>query len=56
MKEVEIKQIEVELEVKMVDGEENVFEGYASTFGNLDWYGDRVQKGAFSKTISVTCT
>lgn len=28
-----------------------IVEGYASTFGNMDSYGDIIQKGAFKKTI-----
>lgn len=40
-------------EIKM-EVEENgigIIEGYASTFGNVDLGGDRVQKGAFSQTF-----
>lgn len=29
------------------------FEGYASVFGNVDSYGDIVEKGAFTKSLSV---
>lgn len=29
-----------------------VFEGYASVFGNVDSYGDKVIKGAFSKSLA----
>lgn len=29
-----------------------IFEGYASVFGNVDSYGDRVLKGAFSKSLA----
>lgn len=29
-----------------------LFRGYASVFGVVDWYGDRVLKGAFTRTIS----
>ena len=40
-------------EVKAVDEETGVFEGYASTFaGAPDSYGDVVDKGAFTKTIT----
>ena len=34
-----------------VDEENNVFEGYASIFGNKDAGGDIVQRGAFKKTL-----
>ena len=36
-------------EVKSTD--ENMFEGYASVFRNVDSYGDVIEKGAFAKTI-----
>lgn len=29
-----------------------IFEGYASVFGNIDSYGDKVIKGAFSKSLA----
>ncbi len=29
-----------------------IFEGYASVFGNIDSYGDKVLKGAFSKSLA----
>ncbi len=39
-------------EIKAVDEEEGIFEGYASTFTKTpDSYGDVVDKGAFKKTI-----
>ena len=34
-----------------VNGEEGTFEGYASTFGGVDSYGDTIAPGAFTKTI-----
>ena len=34
-----------------VNVEERTFEGYASTFGNVDQVGDIIMPGAFSKTI-----
>ncbi len=34
-----------------VDLDKNEFEGYASTFGNRDFVGDIVERGAFAKTI-----
>ena len=33
------------------EGDGHVIEGYASVFGNVDSYGDRVMHGAFSKTL-----
>lgn len=41
------------LSIKSVNEEENIIEGYASTFGGEpDAYGDVVVKGAFAKTIN----
>lgn len=40
------------LDIKAI-GEDGTFEGYASTFGNVDNGGDRVIAGAFAKSISV---
>lgn len=31
--------------------DENTFEGYASKFGNTDFHGDVIMKGAFAKTL-----
>lgn len=39
------------LDVKSVD-ETGAFEGYGSIFGNVDSYGDRVTKGAFSASLA----
>ncbi|WP_121781233.1 HK97 family phage prohead protease [Corallococcus sp. AB032C] len=47
MNELEVKSFS--FEVKSTD--DNTFEGYASVFGNVDSYGDVVEKGAFKKTI-----
>lgn len=38
-------------EIKQLDEEQRIFEGYASIFGNVDAYGDVVQEGAFKKTL-----
>lgn len=38
-------------EVKAGDTEEPYFEGYASVFGNVDRYGERVQRGAFKTSL-----
>lgn len=52
-KQLEIKSIKIsELSVKE-NTEEGVIEGYASVFGNIDCYGDIVQKGAFEKCIKT---
>lgn len=39
-------------DVKLADGAAGTFEGYASIYGNVDSYGDVVESGAFTKTIS----
>ena len=42
----------VPLEVKFADGAEpGSFEGYGAVFGNVDAYGDVIQKGAFKETL-----
>lgn len=38
-------------EVKLSEAEAGGFEGYASTFGHVDSYGDRIMPGAYEKTI-----
>ena len=40
-------------EVKAV-AEEGTFDGYASTFNNVDWQGDVVMPGAFTETLKKT--
>lgn len=48
-----MKKMVVPFEVKQITEDEEyfIFEGYASTFGNLDLGGDIVQPGAFRETI-----
>ena len=38
-------------ELKQLDAEEGIFEGYAAVFGNVDEGGDVIMPGAFSKTL-----
>lgn len=38
------------LELKAV-AEDGTFEGYASVFGNVDLHGDRIERGAFKRTL-----
>lgn len=45
----EYKEISCELKALNSDG---TFEGYASTFGNIDSYDDTVEAGAFAKSIA----
>jgi len=40
------------LEVKLAHGDGGGFEGIASVYGNVDSYGDIVEPGAFTKTLS----
>jgi len=52
-KEVQHEHKTIKFEVKEVNEETGVFEGYGSTFGGEpDSYGDVVDKGAFTKTIA----
>lgn len=39
--------------VKAAPDGEGTFTGYASVFGNVDSYGDVVQKGAFANTLAA---
>jgi HK97 family phage prohead protease len=39
-------------EIKAIDEDQGIIEGYLSTFGNVDYQNDRVQKGAFKKTLA----
>ena len=50
--EIEFKTFEFEMKEATDDGNEAKIEGYASTFGNIDFGLDRVMKGAFKKTIA----
>lgn len=36
-----------------LEGDEKTFQGYASTFGNVDSYGDTIVKGAYKETLKV---
>ena len=38
------------LELKNLDAD-GTFEGYAATFGNVDYHGDLIEKGAFKRTL-----
>lgn len=49
---LEHKSAVVTFELKSLDEATGEFEGYGSTFGNVDLGGDIVAKGAFSETIS----
>lgn len=40
------------LDVKSVDESSGIIEGYASSFGNIDSYGDTISPGAFTATLS----
>lgn len=40
------------LEVKLANGDGGAFEGISSVYGNVDSYGDIVEPGAFTKTLS----
>lgn len=45
-------QIELKAECKAIDDGNGVFEGYASTFGNVDKVSDVVAKGAFEESLA----
>lgn len=48
--ELKREAFEADIELKQ-DGEEGVFTGFASTFGNMDHHRDVIERGAFAKTI-----
>lgn len=45
------KSRDIAFKVKAADAETGVFTAYASVFGNVDSYGEVVEKGAFSDTL-----
>lgn len=49
-----VKRLDFTVDQKSIGGydADGWLEGYASTFGNVDNYGDRVMRGAFLKTIA----
>lgn len=54
MQQIEHKLLSLESsEVKFSSDGSGVIEGYASTFGGVDSYGDTVEPGAFSNTIKA---
>lgn len=53
MSEKEFKSLSArEIKVVSADGNEMAFEGYLAVFGNIDSYGDVIEKGAFSRSIN----
>jgi len=47
-----MEQKHLSLEVK-ADGEPGEFTGYGSVFGNVDSYGDRIERGAFAGSLAT---
>src|SRR6266508_1873201 len=45
-------QFDFVLELKAVDTEQRLIDGYAAVFGNLDQGGDVIEPGAFTKTLA----
>lgn len=48
---MEIKGLQAR-DIKVVDAEQGIIEAYVSIFGNVDSYGDVVEKGAFTESIN----
>lgn len=46
-----MSRLEVKFDAGAVDEKTGVFEGYGAVFGNVDSYGDVIQKGAFRATL-----
>lgn len=51
--ERKVEHKSLELEVKEI-GDDGQVEGYLARFGNIDSYGDIIEKGAFTKTLDET--
>ena len=43
--------IDIPMEIRAVDTEQGIFEGYASVFDVVDSYGSQIMRGAFTKTL-----
>lgn len=43
--------IDVPMEIRAVDADKGIFEGYASVFDVVDSYGSQIMRGAFTKTL-----
>lgn len=52
-KKLVIKALPFHSEIKALGDEEGVIEAYVSVFGNVDSYGDIVEKGAFSDAVKA---
>lgn len=50
---MENKEFFVNAEIKSLNDEEGTFEGYASTFGNIDSTNDIIEQGAFTKSLQT---
>jgi len=48
---IETRTFNAQLEIRSVDTDLGIFEGYASVFNVVDTYGSSIQRGAFSKTL-----
>lgn len=49
---IETKLIDLTVSQFKVEGDSGSFRGYASTFGNVDSYGDTIIKGAYLETLN----
>lgn len=48
---MQTKSLDFDLDIKALS-EDGVFEGYGSTFGTLDSYGEKVMSGAFAESLT----
>lgn len=44
-------RLEIKLAANDIDAKDGTFSGYGAVFGNVDSYGDVIQKGAFKRTL-----
>lgn len=49
-----LKVRDLDLSVKSVDGTTGIFSGYASVWGAIDSYREKVERGAFNETLAAT--
>lgn len=46
-----MERLRLDMEVKFASDKTGVFSGYGAVFGNVDSYGDVIEKGAFKETL-----
>ena len=52
-KEVQVEEKALKAQIKAIDDGQGIIEAYVSVFGNVDSYGDIVEKGAFANAVKA---